>query len=148
MLQVFRWVLDFLRRRGRSVGLPREEQRQLLRDEADYFGLLGLVDACDQVPRSVTPLVDELRSVSAMLGSILMAVDESTKSSAVHMTKLRQEIIIMTDRLGTAPFDPDFPMDGLDAMHEEMKHESSVHGALVTIARRLANLRPQSIPSG
>jgi hypothetical protein len=45
--EVFRWVLDFLRRRGRSVGMPRHELRPLLRDEADYFGLVGLVKACD-----------------------------------------------------------------------------------------------------
>ena len=45
--EVFRWVLDFLRRRGRCVGLPRPELIPMLRDEADYFGLVGLVKACD-----------------------------------------------------------------------------------------------------
>lgn len=45
--EVFRWVLDFLRRRGRCVGLPRPELIPLLRDEADYFGLVKLVESLE-----------------------------------------------------------------------------------------------------
>ena len=59
--EVFRWVLDFLRRRGRSVGMPRRELRPLLRDEADYFGLVGLVEACDadQAPEPIVTILHE-----------------------------------------------------------------------------------------
>ena len=59
--EVLRWVLDFLRRRGRSVGMPRQELRPLLRDEADYFGLVGLVEACDadQAPEPIVAMLDK-----------------------------------------------------------------------------------------
>ena len=71
--EVFRWVLDFLRRRGRSVGMPRQELRPLLRDEADYFGLVGLVEACDadQAPEPIVAMLDKgFAGVITTLGTL------------------------------------------------------------------------------
>ena len=70
--EVFRWVLDFLRRRGRCVGLPRPELIPLLRDEADYFGLVGLVEACDadqvrETKAAATAKVAAARPIVTML---------------------------------------------------------------------------------
>ena len=76
--EVFRWVLDFLRRRGRSVGMPRRELRPLLRDEADYFGLVKLVKACDKAMHPEDDL-----SIQRVLMHLAKRISDDPKTSVM-----------------------------------------------------------------
>ena len=99
--EVFRWVLDFLRRRGRSVGMPRQELRPLLRDEADYFGLVGLVEACDadQAPEPIVTILSEgFAGVITTLGTLKNRIGtDPTKSVTSVLSGIEASLDGMPD---------------------------------------------------
>ena len=98
--EVFRWVLDFLRRRGRSVGMPRQELRPLLRDEADYFGLVGLVEACDadQAPEPIVTILSEgFAGVITTLGTSKPDRDRSYEVRHVGLVGIEASLDGMPD---------------------------------------------------
>ena len=119
--EVFRWVLDFLRRRGRSVGMPRRELRPLLRDEADYFGLVKLVKACDKamhpeddlsVQRVLMHLSkrisdDPKKSITKVLSGIEGSLDSQPDPSPIDYTAELNQISADIQQLTRRIYDPD-----------------------------------------
>ena len=134
--EVFRWVLDFLRRRGRSVGMPRRELIPLLRDEADYFGLVGLVEACeaDQAPEPIVAMLhegfsgldegfagvitalgtlaerisdDPAKSVTKVLSGIEQSLDNMPDCSPINYTDELEQISADIDQLTRRIYDPE-----------------------------------------
>ena len=129
-------VLAFLRRRGRSVGMPRRELIPLLRDEADYFGLVGLVEACeaDQAPEPIVAMlhegfagldegfagvitalgtlaerisVDPTKSVTSVLCGIEASLDNLPDCSPIDYSDDLREISADIQHLTRRIYDPD-----------------------------------------
>ena len=96
--EIFRWILDFLRRRGRSVGMPRSELVPFLRDEADYFGLVNLVAACDAAITATAKAEAAARVKDR-------ALNEAIKDSATTITRHLQESIAAAANLSAVHLD-------------------------------------------
>lgn len=120
--EVFRWVLDFLRRRGRSVGMPRRELRPLLRDEADYFGLVKLVKACDKAMHPEDDL-----SVQRVLMHLAKRISDDPKTSVM---KAVSELSSSIDGLDCSSIDYSEELGQISAHLQHIgAHIYDVHGS-------------------